>query len=50
MDKKITITLPVEAINVLLNIIGTRPLSEVIGLWLEIKQQAEKQLKEPDGL
>lgn len=51
MEKKITLVLPVEAINALLNVVGTRPLNEILALWSEIKQQAEKQLQEgPDGL
>lgn len=46
MEKtNITLTLPVEAVNVILNVLGTRPLNEIGALWTEIKRQAEGQLQ-----
>jgi hypothetical protein len=40
----ITITLPVQAWNSILNIIGDRPFKEVAELISEIKRQAESQM------
>ena len=43
----ITITLPVQAWNSILNIIGDRPFKEVAELISEIKRQAEGQVIAP---
>ena len=40
----ITITLPVQAWNSILGIIGDRPFKEVADLIMEIKRQAEGQV------
>lgn len=45
-DKAINITLPVNAVNAVLNALAQRPYAEVAQLIAEIKQQAEKQLEE----
>lgn len=46
MDKNpnITLTLPLDAVNGILSILGTRPLNEIGALWSEIKRQAEAQV------
>lgn len=46
MEKtNITLTLPVEAVNTILGVLGTRPFNEIAPLWSEIKRQADGQLQ-----
>ena len=46
--EKINLVLPVNAVNAILAALGTRPFSEVAGLIMEIKQQAEPQVQKPE--
>ena len=52
-DKKLTLELTVNDINILMAGLGKLPLEAVVDLWMRIKQQGEAQLKadpEPAGL
>jgi len=43
-NKEVSIVLPVQAWNVVMNALGQRPFLEVADLIAKIKQQAENQL------
>jgi hypothetical protein len=43
-SKEISITLPVQAWNVIMNALGQRPFTEVAELISIVKKQAEEQL------
>lgn len=43
-NKEISITLPLQAWNVIMNALGQRPFSEVADLIGIVKKQAEEQL------
>ena len=49
----ISVTLPLQAWNVILNALGQRPYAEVVDLVAELKKQAEAQVnkapQEPAG-
>lgn len=51
--ENLSITLPVQAWNVILNALGQRPYAEVVELVAELKKQAESQVnkapQEPAG-
>ena len=51
--ENISITLPLQAWNVILNSLGQRPYAEVVELVAELKKQAEAQVnktpQEPAG-
>lgn len=44
----ISISLPAQAWNVILNALGQRPFLEVTDLIAELKKQAESQLPQPE--
>lgn len=46
-NKEVSITLPVQAWNVVMNALGQRPYLEVADLVANIKKQAEAQLVAP---
>lgn len=43
-DKTINISLPLTAVNIVLNALAQRPFAEVAGVIQEIKSQAEAQV------
>lgn len=45
-NKEVSITLPVQAWNVVMNALGQRPFAEVADLIASIKKQAENQLSQ----
>ena len=45
-NKEVSITLPVQAWNVVMNALGQRPYLEVAELIANIKKQAENQLSQ----
>jgi hypothetical protein len=54
-DKKLTLELTVNDVNLIMAGLGKLPLEAVVDLWMRIKQQGEAQLKadeaaEPAGL
>lgn len=49
LQTKISLELTVEQVNLLLSIVSTRPLSEVLDLFVTIRSQGEKQLAPPSS-
>ena len=51
-DKKLTLELTVNDVNLIMAGLGKLPLEAVVDLWMRIKQQGEAQLKPagPAGL
>jgi hypothetical protein len=48
-DKKLTLELTVNDVNLIMAGLGKLPLEAVVDLWMRIKQQGEAQLKaEPE--
>lgn len=45
--ENLSITLPVQAWNIVLNALGQRPYAEVMELVAEIKKQADEQVNKP---
>jgi hypothetical protein len=45
--ENLSITLPVQAWNVILNALGQRPYAEVMELVAELKKQADAQVNSP---
>jgi len=45
-NKEVTIKLPVQQWNIILNALGARPFAEVADLIANIKVQAEQQINE----
>ena len=48
MEQKVSIELPIEAWNIVMNALAQRPFAEVNGLIAEIKKQADEKLKPAD--
>jgi hypothetical protein len=44
-DKKLTLELTVNDVNLIMAGLGKLPLEAVVDLWMRIKQQGEAQLK-----
>lgn len=45
-NKEVSITLPVQAWNIVMNALGQRPFIEVADLIAKIKQQAEQMISQ----